>query len=81
MEAYHTQPRRKKVQLMTVTSGARFAIRMMLDNGELIYRQCRLRQHFVADAITALHLLRLGQIIWVKQDAKLINSIQRSLRV
>lgn len=60
---------------------ARYAIRCHLEYGELCYRQCKLRDHFVADAITALRLLRLGQTLWIKQDAKLITAIQRSLRV
>lgn len=59
---------------------ARYAIRCHLHEGELDYRQCKLCDHFVTDAITALRLLRDGQVVWIKQDAALITSIQRSLQ-
>lgn len=62
------------------THTARYAIRCRLHEGELEYKQCKLCDHFVADAITALRLLRDGKVVWIKQDAQLITTIQRSLR-
>lgn len=61
------------------THNARYAIRMWAEGGVLNYKQCRLCEHFIADAITALRLLRAGQVVWVRQDAKLVSSIQRSI--
>lgn len=65
---------------MSPTHNARYAIRCRLCMGELHYKECKLCEYFITDAITALRLLRDGQVIWIKQDAKLITSIQRSLR-
>jgi hypothetical protein len=57
----------------------RYALRMRYCDGELSYRQLRLRQDYVADADEALALLRQGRVVWVIQNAGLVTQIQRTL--
>lgn len=57
----------------------RHAIRMYIRDGVFCYKQCRIVRNPVSDAQTAIDLLRRGRVIWLLQDAKLVNTVQRAM--
>lgn len=57
----------------------RHAIRTYIRGGVFCYKQCRLVRNPVRDAQKAVDLLRQGKVIWLLQDAKLVNTVQRAI--
>lgn len=57
----------------------RHAIRMKLVDGELHYKQCKLCRFFVRCPDEAISLLNQGQTIWLMQNARLVNTVQRAI--
>lgn len=55
------------------------AVRMRIVDGELWYKQIRLRTDYVTDATEAIRLLRQGRTIWALEYGPLITAIQRGL--
>ncbi|MGP1666838.1 MAG: hypothetical protein ACTS5I_13185 [Rhodanobacter sp.] len=64
---------------MNPSNNQRHAIRMKLVDGELHYKQCKPCRFFVRNADEAISLLRQGQTIWLMQNAKLVNTVQRAI--
>ncbi len=57
----------------------RHAIRTYIRDGVFCYKQCRLIRNPVRDAQQAIDLLLRGKVIWLLQDAKLVNTVQRAI--
>lgn len=59
--------------------GERYAIRMRIVDGELHYKQLRLRADAVDDAKTAIEQLLAGRVVWLLQRGALVTTVQRAI--
>lgn len=57
----------------------RHAVRVQIRDGSFHYKQCRIVRNPISDAQQAIALLRKGKVIWLLQDARLFNTVQREI--